>query len=764
MSKLTSTYRPCVVVSLFLLLFGCAVQLLTVCGAEVQIQAGEEWVPVVAEREIEAGSALDWSGFGFVDAPAGKFGRVIATPEGQFAFEQRPNEPQRFYGVNLCFGAHYLTHEEADQLAERLVRLGYNTLRIHHYERDLVGGQAKSTTLDPEKLDQLDYLCAALIRRGIYLTTDLFVSRPVPYREIGEDRDGQVPMDTFKILVPVHEGAYENWQAFARNLLAHVNPYTGRSYAAEPALGWLSMINEGIYGNFIKDLREIPQWKLAWNAWLAARYDGEGALKLVWGGELQATESLEQKNIELPANLRDGTLRARDCVLFFSETERKTVVRMKRFVREELGCGALISNANSWTYFVTDQGAREVYDYVDDHFYVDHPQFLERSWRLPSRCPNTSPIAGGAAGGRSKSFTRLLDKPFTITEYNYSGPGRFRGIGGILTGAMGAIQNWSGIWRFAYSHSREAMFRPGPINYFDLANDPLSQAAERASLCLFLRGDMRPATRSLALVMTEADLAHPPSRIRDLHPQWHWAAWVTRVGTDVLRSPAEAGDYSAVLPVQWSTKVAEYPKAVALPQDPYAIKDEELVGILRKAGSLGGGNRTDPARKVFQSETGEITIDGERDMLVLDTERTAGGYAVAGSTILAGKGGVEIKVLGADATVWLSSLDGEPIRSSNRMLVTHLTDLQNTGIRYAEEERKTLLAWGQLPSLVRNGQAEVVVQLDHPERYVVWALSQGGRRLAEVPGEVKDGGLRFVADVDGNRAEGARMLYEIAVQ
>ncbi len=736
----------------------------TSSAAEVEIQAGEDWIPVVAEREIEPGSALDWSGFGFVQAPAGKFGRVIATADGQFAFQQRPGESQRFYGVNLCFGAQYLSHEESDQLAERLVRLGYNALRIHHFERDLVGGQPNSTVPDPEKLDQLDYLAAALIRRGIYLTTDLFVSRPVPYREIGEDRDGQVPMDIFKILVPVHAGAYANWEAFSRNLLTHVNPYTGRSYAAEPALGWLSMINEGIYGNFLKDLREIPQWQSAWNAWLRERYPQAGALQDSWGKELLAVESLDQGNIQLPSNLRDGTLRARDCIVFFSETERRTVERMKRFLREELGCHALISNANSWTYFVTDQGAREVYDYVDDHFYVDHPQFLERSWRLPSRCPNTSPIAGGATGGRSKTFTRLLDKPFTITEYNYSGPGRFRGIGGILTGAMGAIQNWSGIWRFAYSHSREAMFRPGPINYFDLANDPLSQAAERASLCLFLRGDMRAATHSLALVMTEEDLAHPPSRIRDLHPQWHWAAWVTQVGTDVLKDPAQAADYSAVLPVQWATKASMYPRGGGIPMDPYGVKNEDMVEILREAGILSSSNPTDPAKNVFRSETGEITIDGEQDMMVLDTERTAGGYALADSSIVAGKGGVEVKVIGADATVWVSSLDAKPIRSSARMLVTHLTDLQNTGIRYAEEERQTLLAWGQLPCLVRHGRAEVSVRLERPELYAVWALSQGGRRLAEVPSEAIGGRLRFLADVGGKRAEGARMLYEIVLK
>jgi hypothetical protein len=136
------------------------------------------------------------------------------------------------------------------RLAERLYRLGYNALRVHHYERELVQGQAQSTTLNPEKVDQLDYLLAALIHRGIYLTTDLYVSRPVPWREAGFDRDGQIPMDTFKILVAVHEGAYENWKKFARSFLSHVNPYTQRSYADEPALGWIALINEGNFGNF----------------------------------------------------------------------------------------------------------------------------------------------------------------------------------------------------------------------------------------------------------------------------------------------------------------------------------------------------------------------------------------------------------------------------------------------------------------------------------------------------------------------------------
>src|SRR5208283_2639966 len=144
-------------------------------------------------------------------------------------------------------------------------------------------------------------------------------------------------------------------------------------------------------------------------------------------------------------------------------TERSMVTRMKEFLRKDLRCRALISNSSSWTRFTTDQSARTVYDYVDDHFYVDHPQFIERPWRLPSRCGNASPVAEGAPGGRALAFTRLFDKPFTVTEYNYAGPGRFRGVGGILTGALGALQGWGGIWRFDYSGSREAEFSPAPM-------------------------------------------------------------------------------------------------------------------------------------------------------------------------------------------------------------------------------------------------------------------------------------------------------------
>jgi hypothetical protein len=571
-------------------------------------------------------------------------------------------------------------------------------------------------------------------------------------------------MDTFKILVPVHEGAFANWAQFTRAFLGHINPYMHRRYADEPALAWLAMINEGNFGNFFKDIQTFPEWKQAWNRWLAKRYSNREALATAWGLELKGDEDPAGQTVALPEKLQAEGIRSRDCIAFLGHTERAMVERMKAFLRDDLGCHALVSNSSSWTRFTTDQSARAVYDYVDDHFYVDHPQFLETPWRLPSRCSNTSPLAEGAAGGRGITFTRLFDKPFTCTEYNYSGPGRFRGIGGILTGAMGAIQGWGGIWRFAYSHSREAMFSPSRMGYFDMAGDPLGQAAERASICLFLRGDLRTAPHSVAMVMTEADLGQPASRIPTLAPRWHWLAWVTRVGTQVVSSPEKTPPHTVLLPLAWQTPASAYNAKQALPLGPYTVDNDRLVTALQGLGLFSPDKAPSPARQYFQSETGEVTIDGPTDRLMIDTPRTAGGYAPAGKTVEAPKGGVWISMEGSDATVWVSSLDQSPIRQSRRLLVTHLTDLQNTGIQYAEPERKTLLDWGRLPHVVRAGRAEVVLQLESPASYQVWALAPSGKRLAEVPARSDANRLRFTADVGADKASGARMLYEVVVK
>ena len=84
------------------------------------IQEGKEWIRLNVSRMIKPGTPLDFSGM--LDAPAGKYGRIVVSPDGHFTFEKAPGKRIRFVGVNFCNRAQYLTHKESDELAERLAQ------------------------------------------------------------------------------------------------------------------------------------------------------------------------------------------------------------------------------------------------------------------------------------------------------------------------------------------------------------------------------------------------------------------------------------------------------------------------------------------------------------------------------------------------------------------------------------------------------------------------------------------------------------------
>jgi hypothetical protein len=102
----------------------------------------------------------------------------------------------------------------------------------------------------------------------------------------------------------------------------------------------------------------------------------------------------------------------------------------------------------------------------------------------------------------------------------------------------------------------------------------------------------------------------------------------------------------------------------------------------------------------------------------------------------------------AAATVWVSSLDGKPIESSSHLLLTHLTDIQNSGIEYADAALTTLIRWGSLPHIMRRGEARIELSLNAPR-------SAGANEVAQQSCAIK-GALR-ANEVRGSAAndEGA---------
>ena len=563
--------------------------------APVKIAAGGDWVPMRPSAAVQPGSALDFSSVCGIDAPAGKYGRVVVR-NGHFEFEKRPGVAQRFYGVNLCFGANYgQTKQEADGFAKRLARLGYNAVRLHHHDGMLATGAKDGTTINPRNMAELDALVAALFENGIYVTTDLYVSRRVPYRQGGIDKDGHFEMGAFKEAVRTNDLAAANLVRFTKEWLTHVNPYTGRRWADEPGIVGISLVNENCPDNSTK---------------LSS----------------------------------DGLERAK-------AAEDKFFALMKRTIHDEIGSAIPLTDLNGWSTNPAWESCRRNFDYVDMHFYVDHPRFLETPWRLPSSCGNANPLRGAKPHGVSGAEQcRLDDKPFTITEWNFAAPGRFRGVGGIVTGAWAAQHDWDGLWRFAWSHDIVGVKTPEKkaIGYFDMSGDPLQLASERATMCLFLRRDI-------------------------------------------------------------------------------AVGDDK-----------------------------SFVVDGKAGTMAIATPMTCGVFSEGGrmraGCLAADCGGVP-------ATIWASSLDGKPLADSSRILLTHLTDVQNTGATFEDDTMRVLLAWGDLPHLMRNGKAKVALSLSSGS-FTVFALDGDGSRRRKVPSVVKGGRLAFVADIGADPAS-ATYMYEI---
>ena len=121
------------------------------------------------------------------DKPAGSAGFVRVKDGHLFAGDKR----LRIFGVNVCFGANFPTHEAAEKVAARMAKFGINCVRFHHMDMFSApsGIFAKDgKTLDPDRLDRLDYFIAKLKEHGIYADLNLHVSRTHPDRPKSEKK------------------------------------------------------------------------------------------------------------------------------------------------------------------------------------------------------------------------------------------------------------------------------------------------------------------------------------------------------------------------------------------------------------------------------------------------------------------------------------------------------------------------------------------------------------------------------------------------
>ena len=239
-------------------------------------------------------------------------------------------KPYRFWGVNVTVAAAFPALATAPSIAARAQKMGINLVRFHHIDNPAWSGDdnslmspSRSTrTLNPITLNRLDNFIAELKKKGIYTNMNLNVSRTFNRFDNVPDADSLREFGKGVIIFDPQLIAYQ--KEYAKQILAHTNPYTGLKLANDPALAMVEIINENsLYGMWKENLlkpagegggllvRHARLLDSLWNGFLTNRYGTQVALASAWqssgGGSANRIEDPSFENVTLSPNWQNET-------------------------------------------------------------------------------------------------------------------------------------------------------------------------------------------------------------------------------------------------------------------------------------------------------------------------------------------------------------------------------------------------------------------------------------------------------------------------
>lgn len=690
----------------------------------VLIAEGMNWKPFVYKRDILPGSIMDFSGT--LDAPAGKYGPVVVR-NGKFVFRDRPAESIRFYGTNLGGNALYLDKTQAEKLADRIAAAGYNALRIHNHDNLLVRHEnGSSTVLDPDRLDRLEYFIACLKKRGVYISTDLYVSRQTEPGEIPEFPGKRFDFGGYKALVGILPSARENLKKFSAAWLTHINPYTGLALKDDPVLFSLSLVNENdVYRTWFRAPESAALYRERFAQWRKKHSLPEG-----------------------PASTDNPAFAD-----FLSETYMESYEDLKLFL-QKIGVKTLLNDQNATTALRTTV-LRASYDYVDIHKYWDHPVYVGvNRWNTPSLLRNQSVIFSEAESPARLMLSRLLDRPMMVTEFDFPAPNRFRAEGAVLTGSYAALQDWDGLFQFVYTHHPRQLeeAKTGEGDFFASAQDPVKYLSQLIGIRLFLDRGVRSAPGGFALILDAR--GHAPFSTMPAGDLLRLGL-ITKLGSLVF-SPGTtpSASYAGWL------KLAGASPALSGKRPAFPIGGEYSLSLLDSLADAGLVSRKlfDVKQKRYRSVTGQIELDGWKGTFRVVSP---GCEAVILPEKLAGQGNfLQVKNRigrGVFAAISATSL---PLKESDRILLLHLTDTQVEKLKFANAAGTRLERFGKGRFLAERGEAEIECSVSPGGKFELYRVDTSGKRLGRVPFSRSDSGaIRFDAKVFS--PDGTGFLYEL---
>ena len=675
--------------------------------------------PIAWQGAIEPNSALDFS---FLNhTPAGKYGFLKRVGD-HFEFEQRPGEAVRFWGTNFAIEGPFPDKSLAPGIAKTMAAQGANMVRFHLYAARPTLLQSADGGLNPDMLDKMFFLFAELKKNGIYIYMDLNDGQC--YDWLLKRKPTMEPQERLKAYSLFDPELIQSTKRLAELLFTTPNPYTGLTFAEDPAVAIYELTNE-------------HSMLTTWQNWNAGVWGGEFLLA---GEEERYRKILTERWHEFLAKQGHEPLPLPNCLnnselgrRFGAQLDTQYFREMIAYLRS-IGVKVPICGTNFYFSLAQMVPAQEG-DVIGHHDYWTHPNFNRNPITFEEGGAISLPLWHGALLNSANLANSVLDGfPIVHGEWNFCYPNPYRCEAIPLAAAYAAYQDWDGMLFYGATGSCDGgiwsrfVNNPG-IMIHSQQTDPATWGVSQVGAAMFRRGDVAPAARKLTITLPREDAYKFNGMPVSMMP------FLPEFGR-VAISFSEDGT---------TNELGKLLKEKNTRQERYQAFRELL-----------NDKRSDDHKTV--SDTEQIVRFSQPPLLFVNTPKT---QSVTGQLSAIAQSGMalgDFKIV--SPMNWGSfnavSRDGLPLAQSTQILLTAVGNASNTGEKL---EGNKIIDMGTAPVLIEPFVAEIVWRGTAPQAKVYELEPNTGKRVRELPSEHKEDGLHFKLD-----GSAATIYYELTTK
>ncbi|HAC63518.1 MAG TPA: hypothetical protein DCF68_08245 [Cyanothece sp. UBA12306] len=646
------------------------------------------------------------------EAVAGEKGFIKTSKNGN-NFVKGDGTPIRFWAINSDVWRK--GYQELKDNARFLAKRGVNLVRWHGQITPKTEG-SQLTDIDPKSREQLWQYVAAMKHEGIYLTISPYYAnrlKPQPNWKVPQDSQSFHGLLFFD---PQLKQAYKSW---LKQLLIPVNPYTGIALKDEPAIAIIQLQNEdSLLFWTIKQLkgREKELLSRQFGQWLQKKYGSLTEASAAWQGTKIKEDNFAQGLVGFyeiwvmtkPQKNNSGKAkRLADQTQFLTETMKEFNQEITQFLREEIGAKQLINAGNWKTADPVRLNDAERYSYtptevmaVNRYYNGGSHQGKHQGWAIVNEDKFTNQSVLFNPRSFPLNIKQVSGYPMIIPESSWVPPLGYQSEGPFL---VSIFQSLTGIDSFYWFAMKEPQWRqPSSANGYKpslgkwVVNTPELLGNFPAAALMYRQGYIKTGKT----VIDEK---------RSLEELWNRKVPLIAETRSFDPNRDISNNNSSV---SLSQKVNPLSFLVGPVQVTYNANSSQ-------SKVLDLSSYIDKKSQVIRSITGEIEWNYGQGICTLNTPKAQGVTGFFGQLGEIKLEDTTIKSSNKYATVIIVSLDGKPLKKSQKILiqmgtVARSTNWQEKAITWKDKAGNTLkgfeiINYGKAPWRLINNDLKITI-------------------------------------------------------